>query len=61
MAAGHPFDLIKTRLQTMVVAPGQTPPYTGAIDAFRKTFAKEGVSGARRTEAVLNPLHTARS
>jgi solute carrier family 25 carnitine/acylcarnitine transporter 20/29 len=42
--AGHPFDLIKVRLQTMRVAPGQAPPYKGALDCARQTLAKEGVS-----------------
>lgn len=37
---GQPFDIIKTRLQT--AAPGQ---YTGAMDAVRKTMAKDGVKG----------------
>lgn len=42
---GHPLDLIKTRLQTMVVKPGQAPMYTGALDCARKTIKFEGVSG----------------
>lgn len=42
--AGHPFDLIKVRLQTMVVQPGQAPPFTGALDCARKTLRAEGVS-----------------
>ena len=54
VVAGHPFDLIKTRLQTMVVKPGQTPPYTGALDAFRKTLAQEGVKGLYK--GVTAPL-----
>ena len=44
MLAGQPFDLVKVRLQTMVTKPGQTPPYTGAMDVLRKTLAAEGVS-----------------
>ena len=40
MLAGHPFDLIKVRLQT--AQPGM---YTGAVDAVKKTVAKDGVTG----------------
>lgn len=43
--AGHPFDLIKVRLQTMTVKPGEIAPYTGAIDCAKKTLAKEGPAG----------------
>lgn len=38
--AGHPFDLIKVRLQT--AQPGM---YKGAIDAVKKTLAKDGATG----------------
>lgn len=41
--AGHPFDLIKTRLQT---APPGT--YSGALDAVRKTIAVDGIKGLYR-------------
>jgi len=37
---GHPFDLIKTRLQT---APDGA--YTGGIDVVKKTIAKDGAKG----------------
>lgn len=43
--AGHPLDLIKVRLQTQVVQPGQPPAFTGALDCARKTVAAEGVKG----------------
>ena len=35
---GHPFDLVKVRMQT-----AEKGVYTGAIDVVRKTFAREGV------------------
>ncbi|RKP08028.1 mitochondrial carrier domain-containing protein [Thamnocephalis sphaerospora] len=41
VAAGHPLDLIKVRLQT-------TTLYTGALDCARKTIAKDGVRGLYR-------------
>ena len=37
---GHPFDTIKTRLQT---SPGGV--YNGTIDCVRKTFQQEGSKG----------------
>ncbi|KZO99251.1 mitochondrial carrier [Calocera viscosa TUFC12733] len=40
---GHPFDLVKVRLQS--AAPGS---YTGAMDVVRKTLAKDGVTGLYR-------------
>ncbi|KAL6302149.1 mitochondrial carrier [Sparassis latifolia] len=46
---GHPFDLIKTRLQT--ASPGT---YTGAVDAVRKTVARDGAAGLYR--GVVPPL-----
>ncbi|KAL5534068.1 hypothetical protein ACEPAG_529 [Sanghuangporus baumii] len=47
--SGHPFDLIKTRLQT--AKPGA---YTGAIDAVKKALVKDGVTGLYR--GVVPPL-----
>eukprot|EP00695_Tsukubamonas_globosa_P002453 TRINITY_DN3591_c0_g1_i1.p2 TRINITY_DN3591_c0_g1~~TRINITY_DN3591_c0_g1_i1.p2 ORF type:complete len:116 (+),score=27.92 TRINITY_DN3591_c0_g1_i1:90-437(+) len=44
--AGHPFDTIKVRLQTMpAVNPGEIPRYTGMVDCAKKTIAGEGVGG----------------
>ncbi|CAL8402318.1 unnamed protein product [Arctogadus glacialis] len=44
--AGHPLDTIKVRLQTQPLPkPGETLAYTGTIDCFRKTLAKEGMKG----------------
>jgi solute carrier family 25 carnitine/acylcarnitine transporter 20/29 len=46
LLVGHPFDTIKVKLQNQPwVAPGQTPQYTGAIDAVRKTVARQGLGG----------------
>lgn len=41
VAAGHPLDLIKVRLQTSTT-------YTGTLDCFRQTVAKDGVRGLYR-------------
>ena len=35
---GHPFDLVKVRMQT-----AEKGVYTGAIDVVRKTIAREGL------------------
>ncbi|EJU01599.1 mitochondrial carrier [Dacryopinax primogenitus] len=40
---GHPFDLVKVRLQS--AAPGT---YTGAVDVVRKAIAKDGMTGLYR-------------
>jgi len=46
VAAGHPLDTIKVRLQTQPKpAPGQPPKFTGAFDCFWKTVRTEGVRG----------------
>lgn len=36
---GHPFDLVKVRLQT-----AEKGVYTGAIDVVKRTIAKEGLA-----------------
>jgi solute carrier family 25 carnitine/acylcarnitine transporter 20/29 len=36
---GHPFDLVKVRLQT-----AERGVYSGAIDVVRKTIAREGLA-----------------
>jgi solute carrier family 25 carnitine/acylcarnitine transporter 20/29 len=36
---GHPFDLVKVRMQT-----AEKGVYTGAMDVVRKTIAKEGMA-----------------
>jgi solute carrier family 25 carnitine/acylcarnitine transporter 20/29 len=38
VVVGHPFDLVKVRLQT-----AQAGVYSGAMDVVRKTVAKEGL------------------
>ncbi|MCJ1408824.1 carnitine transporter [Ptychographa xylographoides] len=39
VVVGHPFDLVKVRLQT-----AEKGVYTGAIDVVRKTIAREGLA-----------------
>lgn len=39
VVVGHPFDLVKVRLQT-----AQAGVYTGAMDVVRKTVAREGLA-----------------
>ncbi len=38
VVVGHPFDLVKVRLQT-----AERGVYTGALDVVRKTVAREGL------------------
>lgn len=46
VVAGHPFDTIKVRLQTMPKpSPGQNPIYKGTIDCAMQTVRKEGFFG----------------
>jgi len=45
--AGHPLDLIKVRLQT-------STQYSGLIDCFKQTLAKDGVRGLYR--GMFTPL-----
>jgi solute carrier family 25 (mitochondrial carnitine/acylcarnitine transporter), member 20/29 len=55
LAVGHPFDTIKVKLQGMPAAlPGQSPMYTSALDAVRKTIAADGAAGLYA--GVLAPL-----
>ncbi|VVT57501.1 uncharacterized protein SAPINGB_P005727 [Magnusiomyces paraingens] len=49
VAVGHPFDLVKVRLQT--ATPGQ---YSGAIDVVKRTVATDGLTGLYR--GVAAPL-----
>lgn len=39
VVVGHPFDLVKVRLQT-----AEKGVYTGAMDVVRKTIAREGMA-----------------
>lgn len=46
VAAGHPLDTIKVRLQTMPKPlPGQRPLYAGTLDCAKTTIVKEGFLG----------------
>lgn len=46
VAAGHPLDTVKVRLQTMPKPkPGEPPLFKGALDCFMQTFRKEGFIG----------------
>jgi len=54
VVAGHPLDTVKVRLQTQIIVPGQPPEYAGMIDCFRKTFAREGLSGLYK--GAMSPL-----
>ena len=40
-----PFDNIKTKVQKMKKKPDGTYPYSGVMDAFKKTISREGVTG----------------
>jgi solute carrier family 25 carnitine/acylcarnitine transporter 20/29 len=39
VVVGHPFDLVKVRMQT-----AEKGVYTGAIDVVKKTIAREGLA-----------------
>jgi len=40
-----PFDNMKTKLQKMKTKPDGTKPYNGIVDCFKKSAAREGVTG----------------
>jgi solute carrier family 25 oxoglutarate transporter 11 len=40
--ASNPIDVVKTRVMNMKVAPGEAPPYRGALDCAVKTVRAEG-------------------
>lgn len=42
VVVGHPFDLVKVRMQT-----AEKGVYTGAMDVVKKTIAKEGMARVR--------------
>ena len=53
---GHPFDLVKVRMQT-----AEKGVYTGAIDVVKKTIAREGLRKVRHNagaseKSLLNAL-----
>ncbi|XP_039145228.1 mitochondrial uncoupling protein 5-like [Dioscorea cayenensis subsp. rotundata] len=41
--ASNPVDVVKTRVMNMRTAPGEAPPYAGALDCAVKTVRAEGV------------------
>ncbi|KAM0952555.1 putative mitochondrial carrier protein [Dioscorea sansibarensis] len=41
--ASNPVDVVKTRVMNMRSAPGEAPPYAGALDCALKTVRAEGV------------------
>lgn len=49
---GHPFDLVKVRLQT-----AEKGVYNGAIDCVRQTVAREGLRRVHLTSTALFSLH----
>lgn len=52
VVVGHPFDLVKVRLQT-----AEKGVYTGAMDVVRRTMAKEGFRVIlQRSEPALRML-----
>lgn len=54
VVVGHPFDLIKVRLQT-----AEKGVYSGAMDVMRKTIAREGP--VRVSNSCENPMATSLS
>ncbi|KAG4072012.1 hypothetical protein HA402_010949 [Bradysia odoriphaga] len=57
--AGHPFDTIKVRLQTMPIPTNGLPPmYTSAFDCFKKTFVNEGIRGFYKGMAAPTTMIT---
>lgn len=45
---GHPFDLVKVRLQT-----AERGVYSGAIDVVKRTVAREGLARVRHSSPSL--------
>lgn len=45
VVVGHPFDLVKVRMQT-----AEKGVYTGAIDVVKKTVAREGLRKVDQSE-----------
>lgn len=43
--ASLPFDNVKTKLQKMKAGSDGKMPYAGIVDCFRKSFAREGITG----------------
>lgn len=52
VVVGHPFDLVKVRLQT-----AERGVYTGAIDVVKRTIAREGLARVRGVNGLcFNPF-----
>eukprot|EP01091_Cochliopodium_minus_P016062 TRINITY_DN58_c1_g1_i1.p1 TRINITY_DN58_c1_g1~~TRINITY_DN58_c1_g1_i1.p1 ORF type:complete len:299 (-),score=66.53 TRINITY_DN58_c1_g1_i1:39-935(-) len=51
---GHPLDTIKVRMQTMVVVPGQPPPYKSTLDCAMQSIRSGGFFSLYR--GMLAPL-----
>lgn len=49
VVVGHPFDLVKVRMQT-----AEKGVYTGAMDVVKKTIAKEGMARVRFCSWVIS-------
>ena len=47
VVVGHPFDLVKVRLQT-----AEKGVYSGAMDVVRKTVAREGLARVSRDDGI---------
>src|SRR5690625_736642 len=63
VAAGHPLDTVKVRMQTMpVTGSGQTPPYAGTFDCVGKILSREGAAGFYKGMATpligVTPLYS---
>jgi solute carrier family 25 carnitine/acylcarnitine transporter 20/29 len=54
VVVGHPFDLVKVRMQT-----AQKGVYSGAMDVVRKTVAREGLVRVSRSDRSDAPILTA--
>lgn len=48
MIVGHPFDLVKVRLQT-----AEKGVYNGAIDVVKRTVAREGLARVNMIECSV--------
>ena len=51
VVVGHPFDLVKVRLQT-----AEKGVYSGAVDVVKRTVAREGLARVRVCNGHLNMI-----
>ena len=54
VVVGHPFDLVKVRLQT-----AEKGVYNGAIDVVRRTVAREGLARVMRAASSMSTARKA--